>query len=773
MRVIISGLGAVSALGGDLCETARALASRNLPVPQPSHFDPALALPVFTASPRPSAGDRELPVSRTCQLALQAAREALREAGDPHLQPGIRLGVCLGTTVASQLNNLPFYAEFRRSGQPPLEPALDFLKGNLAEVVARHFRASGPRATIVNACSSGAEAWGLAMAWLQAGLCDAVLAGGADELNRVPLCGFHALGVSSDQPCRPFDRDRHGLNLGEGAGIGLLESEGSARPRGLADRPWLAGYAAACDAHHLTAPHPQGRGLSAAIQGALRQAGIKSADIGFVNAHGTATPDNDRVEGRVLNEIFGPNLVFLSTKGYTGHTLGAAGGLEAVFTTLALREGWLPASAGFANLDPEINLAPTTERTPVNGDFALSTSLAFGGNNAALIVAAPTGKGSGRRPSHGSCACRSRPIDPVPAALSPLAVRGLGALWPRGRGSQSIEQALHEGWQAPAALPCKGLAEPICAYSIPDSLLRDKTVLRAMRRADRFSRMAALAARDAWLAGNAEPPPEDRVGLVLATGLGPHVRTFEFLDGILDFGDHAASPTAFSHSVHNAAASYVANLLQIRGPVQTITDFEFAFPQALETARLWLLEQRVDAVLLGAVEELGEVMLHVAGRLLEIPADGRPAPLSFLASPPAIPGEGAVFFLLSRSEGDSRHVTMETCTRESQGQDVDLTIVDAEGTAGDESRWRRHLPPAGRLANYSPLFGSLATGLAWQCACALVSLEQKIRFASPLGETSTDPRVCRRTEAAAEPRSIVCRKLGFHGDRATIRLRLP
>ncbi|MDZ4200025.1 MAG: beta-ketoacyl synthase N-terminal-like domain-containing protein, partial [Kiritimatiellia bacterium] len=215
---------------------------------------------------------------------------------------------------------------------------------------------------------------------------DLAITGGADELNRIPLAGFKSLSVASDQPCAPFDLHRKGLNLGEGAGVLVLETAESAVRRGRSSRLRLLGYGSAADAHHLTAPHPEGAGLKRAIHAALRQAGVAPGDVAFVNAHGTATPDNDRVEGRVLKDIFGSDLRFYSTKGYTGHTLGAAGGIEAVFAAAGLLEGWIPGSAGFQTLDPEIGICPTLGKTAVTGRVALSTSLAFGGNNAALVL---------------------------------------------------------------------------------------------------------------------------------------------------------------------------------------------------------------------------------------------------------------------------------------------------------------------------------------------------------------------------------------------------
>jgi len=241
------------------------------------------------------------------------------------------------------------------------------------------------RRPFTNACSSGTDAIGVALSWLRNDYCDIALAGGADELSRIPLAGFSALGVISDDLCAPFDRNRRGLNLGEGAGILVMEKESLARKRGLKPDLFLGGYGLSADAYHLAAPHPEGLGLEQALIRALTEAGIKPKEVGFVNAHGTATPDNDKVEGKTLVKFFGPEIKVLSTKGFTGHTLGAAGGLEAVFTVAGLKEGWLPRSIGFVNKDDEIPLVPLTRRTQINSGYAVSTSLAFGGNNSALV----------------------------------------------------------------------------------------------------------------------------------------------------------------------------------------------------------------------------------------------------------------------------------------------------------------------------------------------------------------------------------------------------
>jgi len=382
----ISGLGAVSSLGNTIPETLESFRVGRTRPGRLTLFESPLDLPVFEAA----RFHAEHPYSdghRTREMALHAAREALADAAlDRTALDAARVGICLGTTVASQLNDLAFYRSYKTTGTAPLAPVRRYLKGNLAEAVAAGLGVRAITATVTNACSSGADAIAIGAQWIEAGLCDIVLAGGADELNRVPLSGFHALGLSSPLPCRPFDRRRSVLNLGEGAGVLIMESPAHAAARGHAPRLALCGHGTACDAHHLTAPHPEGRGLSAALERALDLAGLRPGDIAFVNAHGTGTQDNDLIEGRALAAVFGHSLPVLSTKGFTGHTLGAAGGLEAVFTGLALRERWLPPSAGFEEQDERIPITPLSERTEICGRFAISTSLAFGGNNTALLI---------------------------------------------------------------------------------------------------------------------------------------------------------------------------------------------------------------------------------------------------------------------------------------------------------------------------------------------------------------------------------------------------
>ncbi len=428
----VTGLGCLCAAGGSVPELAHALFAGQRRVAwreARGQRYPVFQLEDAAVGP----GYYEGPECLRCgRLAVAAAREALRHAGlvranDYSPLRERRVGVCLGTTVGSAMNNETFYRDFRANRRPDIEPIRQYLQANPASMVAREFGLTGPCQTITNACSSSAVALGHAAGWVRTGICDVALAGGADMLCNVIHAGFLSLLITDTEPCKPFDRNRRGLTLGEGAGIVVLESPQSVRDRagansrrflvdggGLLEREvnwqpatsnqqpttthshspvqaWLCGYGNASDAYHISTPEPNGTGLRRAIEQALAEAEVDPRQIDFINAHGTGTPENDRVEGRLFPEMF-PGVPFGSTKGFTGHTLGAAGGIEAVITILCLQQKRIPANLGFQEPDPEFPGRPVTENTPVAGRWGLSDSVAFGGNNVALIFAGCRGE---------------------------------------------------------------------------------------------------------------------------------------------------------------------------------------------------------------------------------------------------------------------------------------------------------------------------------------------------------------------------------------------
>jgi 3-oxoacyl-[acyl-carrier-protein] synthase-1/3-oxoacyl-[acyl-carrier-protein] synthase II len=388
-QIAVSGIGCLCAAGENLEQCMDSLFAGRQQCAPPTRFSSShpVTYPVFEIPDDFTfiGSDQKTETLRTARLALAAAGEALRNAGwSRSMMQAKRVGVCIGTTVGSAMNNEGFYREFCRGYHPKMNAITRFLNSNPAQVIAREFGLTGPCQTVVNACSSGTDAIGLGASWIRSGICDAVIAGGADELCRVTYNGFISLMITDESICRPFDAHRKGLNLGEGAAVLVLESEDLCRARKQRARAMALSYGSACDAFHLTAPAPDGSGLKRALAVALTASNKTSADIGFINTHGTGTPDNDRVESKVLHDML-PGVPFLSTKGYTGHTLGAAGAIEAAFTVACLEMQKIPPSAGFKTSDPELPWSPVQYETDLNGSIAISQSLAFGGNNAVLV----------------------------------------------------------------------------------------------------------------------------------------------------------------------------------------------------------------------------------------------------------------------------------------------------------------------------------------------------------------------------------------------------
>ncbi|BCA55719.1 3-oxoacyl-[acyl-carrier-protein] synthase II [Nitrospira sp. KM1] len=294
-----------------------------------------------------------------------------------------RIGVLVGTTTSGILETEMAYRQ-RGSRNGNLPPTLRYRCTqnvfSVSDVARRHLCLNGPAASVSTACSSSAKVFASASRWIEAGLCDAVVTGGVDSLCLMTLYGFSSLGLLSDMPCRPCDVHRNGLSIGEAAGFALLERTHEAD----GDIVFL-GYGESTDAYHMSTPHPEGTGAAAAMQQALQCAGLTPRDIDYVNMHGTGTQANDRAEDQAIERTFGKRTPCSSTKGGTGHTLGAAGIVEAILTIFCLRYGLLPGIIHTRQLDPDFRsrILLQSERRPVR--FAMSNSFGFGGNNCSLI----------------------------------------------------------------------------------------------------------------------------------------------------------------------------------------------------------------------------------------------------------------------------------------------------------------------------------------------------------------------------------------------------
>jgi 3-oxoacyl-[acyl-carrier-protein] synthase II len=386
-RVVVTGLGAVSPFGTGVKSywaglAAGACAIRGLTLIDADGFRCRIAAEV----PDMAGGSSRR--SRADRLALGAALEALDDAG---LAPDDRADTALvvGAVGGGMLEAEEWYWARARQARPPrwASALRSMLPGSHAEALGHRLRLGGPRHTVVTACSSGAVALAEASDLIADGVVDVAVAGGVDAMTRMCFMGFNALKLLDPEPCRPFDRDRRGMSIGEGAAFVVLEASERARARGARVYAEMAGHGMTTDAFHVTAPQPEGEGMARAMTGALAMAGVRAGDVGYVNAHGTATPQNDRIEARAIARVFGEGRVLVSsTKSMIGHTMAAAGGLEAVATILALTHELLPPTANLTTPDPEVvfDCVPRVAREAAV-ECAISNSFGFGGQNVTLL----------------------------------------------------------------------------------------------------------------------------------------------------------------------------------------------------------------------------------------------------------------------------------------------------------------------------------------------------------------------------------------------------
>jgi len=297
-----------------------------------------------------------------------------------------RIGVFMGTSTSAILETELAYRR-RDPATGALPPGFRYTEthstASLGDFVRRYLDLHGPACVVSSACASSAKVFGNAVRMIAAGVCDAAVVGGVDTLCLTTLYGFHSLALISRQPCRPYDAQRDGISLGEGAGFALVE-----KPRAAAARIALLGIGESCDAHHMSTPHPDGVGARLAMQRALDAAGFAPADIHYINLHGTATRSNDAAEDKAVFDVFGAATPCSSTKGATGHLLGAAGITEAIISALAIEHGLIPGSAQTGAVDAALKCNYQTAGRDAAVKRVLTNSFGFGGANCSLVLGA-------------------------------------------------------------------------------------------------------------------------------------------------------------------------------------------------------------------------------------------------------------------------------------------------------------------------------------------------------------------------------------------------
>lgn len=553
-RVYIAGTGIISPLGRGTPATLESLRN-NTSALRPLSLFTLLQPPTLPVGEVQEAmPDSSLP--RTHNLALYAAKQAMRGCDNA---PD---AVVLGTTTGGILTSEELLRREEKNKEPYRYHGLD----SVTQEIAKEYGCSGPALTLSTACSSGALAIALAMRMLQSGRVNTVLAGGVDSLCRLTYFGFHSLQLVDAKGCKPLDKNRHGMAVAEGAGMLLLTSWKPPDP--IAE---LLGAGVSCDAYHPAAPHPEGRGAFTAMHSALNDAGLIPEDIDYISLHGTGTIENDLAESKAVRRLFTNPPPLSSIKGASGHSLAAAGAIEAVVATITIDSSFLPANCGLQTPDPELNLSPLTKPVTKPGEqtvrAVLSNSFGFGGNNCSLVIAEPE---HFSKPEHS-------PGDTT------LAVHGSACLTGAGTTKQTLTL----------------LAEGRCVTGTADINKISKDLSPSLvRRLKRLPRMALALASEAQAHSKQEIKPQ---AVFMGTGWGALSETNDFLERLSATEERFPSPTDFVGSVHNGPAGQAAIMLGAEGANVTCSGGDYSFEQALLAAEL-LLEKDGSALVIGADE---------------------------------------------------------------------------------------------------------------------------------------------------------------------------
>ncbi len=492
-------------------------------------------------------------MDRVSKICVKAAGEAVRDAGlDMANENATRVGVIMGSCVGGVVSIENYYRGTENADEITKMPI-----SAIANSVARTYGAGGVVTNIANACAAGTISIAYACDLIRAGVGDVFIAGGADAFASVPYAGFISLHALDAQPCSPFNRCT-GITLGEGSGAIVVESYEHAVARGAKIYCEVLGSGVSSDAHHITAPRPDGEGQMNAIRRALTNSGINPADIGYINAHGTGTAKNDEAEFLSLHTIFdetNDDLSVSSTKAMVGHCLGAAGAIEAVFAIKALTENTVPPTVGYdeegleklkeraGKIDFRPNVAREKELT-----YVMNNSFAFGGNNASIIFSKTAGNVT------------------LPEAQDDIYVTGFGIVSPVGNGVDNYIEAVKAN-----TVP----AEASVASSVgADDYAACGLKMAFYRKLDKFSQLQAVSGMEALAHANLTVTDENAtdIGIVVGTADGPLSTVCDFQKDLVARGNAAGSAFKFPNTVYNAAGGYLSICSGIKGYDVTVTN---------------------------------------------------------------------------------------------------------------------------------------------------------------------------------------------------------
>ena len=579
-RVVVTGLGIVCALGDNVEECFNAAVSGKSGIEEVKSVNTDGCYAKLGAEAKIS-GDKlsDKDCDRSSLLCIKAAEEALADAKyEITPENSARIGVIVGNCVGGAASIDKYFTDELKNGGGKPSDVLKMPASAIANNVALHFGLNGTTANIVNACAAGTISIAYACDLIRAGKADAFCAGGSDSFSSLAFAGFHALHALDENPCSPFNKS-HGITLGEGAGILVVESYEHAKARGAHIYCEILGSGVSSDAHHITAPRPDGQGQMLAINRAIENSGLKPSDIDYINAHGTGTAKNDEAEFLSLHTIFdgSDGLSVSSTKSMTGHCLGAAGSIEAVLTVKAVCENVLPPTIGYTEDDlavlkekaGNIDFISNTKREKTV-NFAASNSFAFGGNNASVVFA------------------KDPHEIPDRTNNERIFVTGLGDYTAKGRIDIQSDDYKNLGIK-----------------------------MAFWRKLDRFSQLMLVSGMRALSDANITVSEENErdIGIIIGTSDGPMTEIVNFQKNVVANGTASGSAFSFPNTVYNAAGGYFSIFAGIKGYNVTNANGVQAGLQSICYAADVLKNGDEDIMVAAGVDENTDVTEYLYGKL--------------------------------------------------------------------------------------------------------------------------------------------------------------
>ncbi len=588
-RCVVTGLGMINAIGNDVkeCWDNAVAGKTGIDVVKSVNADECYAN--LGAEVDCSDLDSYQGVDRASKLCLKASEEALKDSGlDVSKVDATRFGVVMGSCVGGVVSIENYVA-----GGEKTEDIRKMTISPIANHVANRVGAGGVITNVGNACAAGSISVAYACELIRAGVADVFIVGGADAFASVPFAGFHALHALSEGPCSPFNHS-NGITLGEGAGAMIVESYEHAMKRNARIYCDVLAAGVSSDAHHITAPRPDGIGQMYAIRTAIANSGIKPADIDYVNAHGTGTAKNDEAEFLSLHAIFdnaGGDLSVSSTKAMVGHCLGAAGAIEAVYAVKALVENVIPPTIGYSDEDLEalkekagkIDFMPNVKKEK-QLDFVMSNSFAFGGSNASIIFS----KGAGN-------------VEET-ANDEPIYITGMGIVSPLGNGVANYIEKVKNG----------ETIEGNSAFAETTKEDYDKYDVKMAfyRKLDKLSLMQVISGLEALESAGIEIADEkaEDYGMIIGTDDGPLTTVYKFQENICENGTKSGSAFNFPNTVYNAAGGYLSIKTNMRGVNVTVTNGAQSGMSSLCYAYNEIRQNHAKVMLATGTDENSEVM---------------------------------------------------------------------------------------------------------------------------------------------------------------------